>query len=348
MLLLFIAPKEFIPLSFDSGGVTTGPISVPFIVALGLGLASLNVGKKEKEDSFGLVGLCSVGPILVVLLLGVILNLSTDYEVSTVRQYEGALEVIKTYIFSTWIYFEEILKAIIPIVAVYMFFQFKYKITTKLEIKRIIFGMFFTIIGLTVFLLGANVGLMPVGSYIGMYIGASSYKWMLIPLGFLIGFVTVKAEPAVKVLISQIEDITEGAVKKEVISLFLSVGISISVGLAMLRAITGISILYIIVPGYLFAILLTFVTPGLFTSIAFDSGGAASGPMTATFLLPLAIGVSVAVGGNPLTDAFGLVALVAMAPLIMIQILGVMCKIKEKYKDRYRYHTQIVEYDWSE
>ena len=171
---------------------------------------------------------------------------------------------------------------------------------------------------------------------------------MLIPLGFVIGFVTVKAEPAVKVLTSQIEEITEGAIKKNMISIFLSIGVSASVGLAMLRSLTGISILYIIVPGYLVTLLLTLFTPRLFTSIAFDSGGAASGPMTATFLLPISIGASVGVCGNPLTDAFGLVALVAMTPLIMIQILGLVYKVKEKYKDKHRYHTEIVEYDWSD
>lgn len=347
-LILFITPKEFIPLAFDSGGVTTGPVSVPFIVALGLGLASVNSGKKEKDSSFGLVGLCSVGPILVVLLLGIVFDLDSTYEVSIVSQYESAITVIKSYLSSSLVYLEEILMAVIPIVVVYLYFQLRYKITNKVEIKRISSGLVLTTIGLSMFLLGANVGLMPVGSYIGSFIGASSYKWMLIPLGLVIGFVTVKAEPAIKVLTEQIEDITEGTIKKKVIGLFLSIGVAISVALAMFRAITGLSILYIIVPGYLVALLLTIVTPSLFTSIAFDSGGAASGPMTATFLLPLAIGVSVAVNGNPLTDAFGLVALVAMAPLIMIQLLGLIYKVKEKYRDRHRYHTEIVEYDWGD
>lgn len=347
-LILFITPNEFIPLAFDSGGVTTGPISVPFIVALGVGLASVNVSKKEKESSFGLVGLCSVGPILVVLLLGIIFNLNTSYVPSVVKQYESLFEVINVYSTGILSYFIEVLEAIIPILVVYLYFLFKYKITNKKDTRKVFLGMIITIIGLSMFLLGANMGLMPVGSFIGNSISKTAYKWMLIPLGFVIGFVTVKAEPAVKVLTSQIEEITEGAIKKNMISMFLSIGVSASVGLAMLRSLTGISILYIIVPGYLVTLLLTLFTPSLFTSIAFDSGGAASGPMTATFLLPISIGASVGVCGNPLTDAFGLVALVAMTPLIMIQILGLVYKVKEKYKDKHRYHTEIVEYDWSD
>ena len=347
-LILFITPNEFIPLAFDSGGVTTGPISVPFIVALGVGLASVNVSKKEKESSFGLVGLCSVGPILVVLLLGIIFILNTSYVPSVVKQFESLCVVINVYSTGILSYFIEVLEAIIPILVVYLYFLFKYKITNKKDTRKVFLGMIITIIGLSMFLLGANMGLMPVGSFIGNSISKTDYKWMLIPLGFVIGFVTVKAEPAVKVLTSQIEEITEGAIKKNMISIFLSIGVSASVGLAMLRSLTGISILYIIVPGYLVTLLLTLFTPRLFTSIAFDSGGAASGPMTATFLLPISIGASVGVCGNPLTDAFGLVALVAMTPLIMIQILGLVYKVKEKYKDKHRYHTEIVEYDWSD
>ena len=327
-LILFITPNEFIPLAFDSGGVTTGPISVPFIVALGVGLASVNVSKKEKESSFGLVGLCSVGPILVVLLLGIIFNLNTSYVPSVVKQYESLFEVISVYSTGILSYFIEVLEAIIPILVVYLYFLFRYKITNKKDTRKVFLGMIIT--------------------FIGNSISKTAYKWMLIPLGFVIGFVAVKAEPAVKVLTSQIEEITEGAIKKNMISIFLSIGVSASVGLAMLRSLTGISILYIIVPGYLVTLLLTLFTPRLFTSIAFDSGGAASGPMTATFLLPISIGASVGVCGNPLTDAFGLVALVAMTPLIMIQILGLVYKVKEKYNDKHRYHTEIVEYDWSD
>lgn len=346
--LLLITPIEFIPLAFDSGGVTTGPVSAPFILALGLGLASVNIGKKEKENSFGLIALCSAGPILVVLLLGLIFEIDSTSTVDIVKQYESAFEVIKTYLSSSLIYLKEIVLSIGLIVLVYSYFQYRYKITNRFESKKVVFGLIVTILGLSLYLLGANVGLMPIGSYIGRTVGLTIYKWLLIPLGMVIGFISVKAEPAIKLLNSKIEDITEGAIKKNIISTFLSIGAAIAVGLAILRALTGVSILYIIVPGYLLIIILTFIVPTLFTSIAFDSGGVAAGPITATFMLPLTIGASISVGGNPMTDAFGLVALVAMAPLIMIQLLGLIYKLKEKYRDKHRYHTEIVEYDWSD
>ena len=218
--------------------------------------------------------------------------------------------------------------ALLPIVAFFVLFQiFSLKLERN-EVIKILVGMGYTYIGLVVFLTGVNVGFMPMGTFIGEGLGGSSFSWVLIPIGALIGWFIVSAEPAVHVLKQQVEDVTEGAIKGKTMGTALAIGVALSVGLAMLRVISGISIWYILIPGYLFSIVMTFFVPPIFTGIAFDSGGVASGPMTATFLLPLALGACEAVGGNALTDAFGLVAFVAMTPLVTIQLLGLITKIK--------------------
>ena len=215
-----------------------------------------------------------------------------------------------------------------PIIVFFIIFQvFSLKLG-KVTVIQIISGLVYTFVGLVLFLVGVNLGFMPMGAYIGKALGGSSTAWALIPIGALIGWFIVSAEPAVHVLKQQVEDVTEGAVKGKSVGLALSVGVAISVGLAMLRVITGISIWYVIIPGYLFSLVMTLFVPPIFTAIAFDSGGVASGPMTATFLLPLALGACDAAGGNLLTDAFGLVAMVAMTPLVTIQLLGLIGKLK--------------------
>ena len=324
-----LIPNDFVASAFDSGGVTTGPITVPFIMALGVGLASVRGDKSSAEDSFGLVALCSVGPILTVLLLGAFNDTSGIVAGSEpVAQYDSFLAVLFAYLTAFPHYIEEVFMALLPIVAFFVLFQiFSLKLERN-EVIKILVGMGYTYIGLVVFLTGVNVGFMPMGTFIGEGLGGSSFSWVLIPIGALIGWFIVSAEPAVHVLKQQVEDVTEGAIKGKTMGTALAIGVALSVGLAMLRVISGISIWYILIPGYLFSIVMTFFVPPIFTGIAFDSGGVASGPMTATFLLPLALGACEAVGGNALTDAFGLVAFVAMTPLVTIQLLGLITKIK--------------------
>ena len=200
----------------------------------------------------------------------------------------------------------------------------------KKTLLRIGVGLLYTYVGLVLFLTGVNVGFMPAGTYLGETLASLSYRWIIIPVGMLIGYFIVKAEPAVYVLMKQVEELTSGAISGSVLQRSLSIGVAVSIGLAMIRVLSGISILYLIIPGYALALGLSFVVPDIFTAIAFDSGGVASGPMTATFLLPLATGACLAVGGNVVTDAFGVVAMVAMTPLIAIQLLGVAFKLREK------------------
>ena len=223
-------------------------------------------------------------------------------------------------------YCKEVAVALLPILAFFILFQI-----TKLRLKRgelikIGVGLVYTYVGLVLFLSGVNVGFMPVGNYIGERIGGMDQNWIIIPIGMVIGYFIVAAEPAVHVLNRQVVTITAGTIPKKALSTSLSIGVSISVGLAMLRVVTGLPIMYLLIPGYLIAGILTFFSPSLFTAIAFDSGGVASGPMTATFLLPLAMGTCSGVGGNVVVDAFGVVAMVAMTPLITIQVLGVYYK----------------------
>ena len=329
-----LIPNDFVAAAFDSGGVTTGPITVPFIMALGVGLASVRGDKNSAEDSFGLVALCSVGPILTVLLLGAFNDTSgVVAEGSELVTYASIPEMLLAYLRAFPHYFKEVALALMPIVIFFVIFQIFFLKLEKITVIQIIVGMVYTYLGLVLFLAGVNIGFMPMGTFIGRTLGETS-MWLLIPIGALIGWFIVSAEPAVHVLKQQVENVTEGAVKGKSVGLALSIGVAASIGLAMLRVITGISIWYIIIPGYLFSLVMTFFVPPIFTAIAFDSGGVASGPMTATFLLPLALGACDAVGGNMLTDAFGLVAFVAMTPLVTIQLLGLVGKFKAVKKNK--------------
>ena len=336
LITLFI-PEKFIPLSFDSGGVTTGPITVPFIMALGIGMASVNDSEDAKNDSFGLIGLCSIGPILSVLFLSLFFNKGdTSY----------VLESSSHNIFEYFlIYGEEILIALLPIIAIFFAFQVLFLKMNKRSLIKICISIIYTFVGLVLFLVGVHYGFMNAGSYIGAKV-ASLNENMLIPLGMIMGCLTILAEPAVYVLNKQVEEISSGLISKRTLTLTLAIGVSIAVGLAMLRIVFDVSILYILVPGYILALTLTFITPKLFVAIAFDSGGVASGPMAATFILPFAIGACLIVGNSVVLDAFGLVSFIALTPLISIQILGVLYQYKlnkELSKDTKREHEKYIE-----
>ncbi len=328
-VLAYLTPDTFIPVSFDSGGVTTGPITVPFIMALGIGMASVRSDKNSSSDSFGLIALCSIGPILSVLLLGVFYSPDEAiYNAKTLAELTTTKAVAREFMIAFPAYLEEVGIAILPIVALFALFQLISRRFHGVGLLKIIAGLLYTYFGLVLFLTGVNVGFMPAGEYIGAQIAGSDFRVLLVPIGMLIGYFIVKAEPAVKVLTKQVEEVSNGFISQKSIEHSLSIGVALSVGLAMLRILTGISIMWFLVPGYAISLVLTFFVPQIFTGIAFDSGGVASGPMTATFLLPLAMGACVAVGGNILTDAFGIVAMVAMTPLLTIQILGLAGRVK--------------------
>lgn len=334
-LTIFI-PAKFIPLSFDSGGVTTGPITVPFIMALGIGIASVNGAEDSKNDSFGLIGLCSVGPIVSVLLLSLFFNNgNTEYIAS-----EENMSLWKYF----GVYSEEVLIALLPIVVFFIVFQILFLKIPKKNLLKIFISIFYTFIGLVIFLVGVNYGFMSVGKYIGEQIASMTNSWLLIPLGMIMGLLTILAEPAVYVLNKQVEEISSGLISKSSLMLSLAIGVSIAVGLAMTRIYFDIPIIYILLPGYAIALILTFFTPKMFTAIAFDSGGVASGPMAATFILPFAIGACGTLGNSIILDAFGLVSFIALTPLISIQILGIRYNYKINKQAKESIYKEVEKY----
>ena len=319
-----------IPLSFDSGGVTTGPITVPFIMALGVGIASTIGGRNANENSFGLIALCSVGPILAVLILSVFANgdmtYSPDYAFSN-----DINHIISTVLHTA----KEVITALGLIIIFFAVLQIVCLKLPRKKLMQIAVGLAYTFVGLVIFLSSVTVGFMPIGYKLGTELGAHPAFFIL--LSFIIGMVVVLAEPAVHVLNKQVEDITEGTVSKTSMMIALSLGVGISIGLCALRIVFGFSLLYYLIPGYLISLGLSFFVPPLYTAIAFDSGGVASGPLTSSFILPFAVGACVAIADGAstvMTDAFGIVAMVAMAPLITIQLLGFRAVLTKKIRER--------------
>ena len=324
-------PSAFVPVAFDSGGVTTGPITVPFILAMGAGVAALRSDKEGASDSFGMVALCSVGPVLAVLLLGIFFKPSgAAVETEAVPLIETSRDVVESFALELPHYAEEVVTALAALVAFFVLFQIVSRRYKKHQITRIVIGFLYTFLGLVVFLTGVNVGFIPVGHLLGSDLASSELKWVLVPLSMLIGYYIVTAEPAVHVLNKQVEDISGGAISAKIMQRGLAVGMSAALGITMVRILLHIPIMYILIPGYAFALILTFFVPRIFTGIAFDSGGVCSGPLTSTFLLPLAMGVTEGSGGDLMREAFGIVSMVAMAPLIVIQAMGLVYGAKLK------------------
>ena len=324
-VLSFFSPDSFTAVAFDSGGVTTGPMTVPFIMALGVGLSAARSDREGASDSFGLVALCSIGPVIMVLLLGIFYSPSdASYIATEIPNISTTQDVIKQFITALPQYAQEVALSILPVAGVFAVYQLSTRSYHRRQLLRMMVGFVYTIFGLILFLTGVNIGFAPVGSLLGSGIAGSSFKWLLLPIGVVIGYYIVKAEPAVQVLNKQVEDLTGGTITHRMMNTALSIGVAGAVALAMIRVLTGINIYWIIIPGYVIALVLSRFVPSVFVGIAFDSGGVASGPMTSTFLLPMAMGACSAIGGNVMTDAFGVVALVAMAPLIAIQIMGLI------------------------
>ena len=334
-LLAFLAPGNFIPVSFDSGGVTTGPITVPFIMSLGLGIASTRSDSNSASDSFGLISLCSIGPILCVLLLGIIYRPeSAASTLNDIPSISTTAHAARYFAGSFPTYLEEVALALLPVAGLFLVFQLLTRRFRRGQLLRIGLGLLYTYVGLVLFLCGVNAGFMPAGQLIGATIASGGQKWLLIPIGMLIGYYIVKAEPAVAVLTKQVEEVSNGSISHRAMGLDLSIGVCVSVGLAMVRVLTGLNIFWLLIPGYAISLGLSFLVPNIFTGIAFDSGGVASGPMTATFLLPFAQGACHALGGNMMVDAFGIVAMVAMTPLVTIQVMGLLSIVRHKLARR--------------
>lgn len=351
VLSIFVSP-QFWAVSFDAGGVTTGPMTVPFIMSLGVGIASIRSDGKGKDDSFGLVALSSVGPIITVLTLGIVFRIGgLDYPYEVLDPVQNTYGVLFLYLKGFSDHALEVLVALTPILVFFLIFQLITRSFRRKQMVRIFIGFGYAFLGLALFLTGANVGFMPVGRAIGEGLASLWNGWLLIPVGMIIGYFVVAAEPAVHVLNKQVERTSAGAITAKSMKRGLCAGVCISLGLAMLRILTGINIMYILVPGYLVALILTFFTPPMFTGIAFDSGGVASGAMVSSFVLPMAVGATYTLsGGNTaliMTQAFGCVAFVALTPLISIQILGIVYERKTRRikRDFLSVEDRILEYE---
>ena len=330
-ILAALSDPDFLSVAFDSGGVTTGPMTVPFIMALGVGVASIRSDEKAKSDSFGLVALCSIGPILAVLLLGFLYPENTASASETVvNSFENTLTVGYSYLEELPAMMGEVAIALLPICVFFLLFQIFSLHLRKLPLLRILIGVGYTYVGLVLFLTGVNVGFSSLGYVLGGVIVEEGLGLLMIPLATLMGWFIINAEPAVHVLNKQVEELSAGAISSKAMGMSLSIAVAAAMGLAMVRVLTGISILWFVLPGYIIALGLSFFVPSIFTAIAFDSGGVASGPLTATFMLPFAMGATTALGGNVMTDAFGLVALVAMMPLIVVQVMGAIYVVKTR------------------
>ena len=331
--LLFQEGKgNLLALSFDSGGVTTGPVTVPFIMALGIGIAQTFGGKKAGESSFGTIALCSAGPIIAVLILSLLSKGTLSYQLADYSMGTLSLSGILHTVLESG---GEVLKSLGLIVGFFILIQiFVLKLPWK-ALARIGIGLIYTLVGLVIFLAAVSIGFMPVGYKLGTQLAGHGTA-ALTGFAFGLGMLTVLAEPAVHVLNSQVENVTGGEITKRQMMVALSIGVGISIAISMLRIIFGFSLLMVLIPGYLISLGLALAVPGIYTSIAFDSGGVASGPLTSSFILPLAIGACVAMNGEEsvLSSAFGVVALVAMTPLITIQILGFKSVVKRSVRRR--------------
>lgn len=326
---LFSLP-EYLAIGFDASGATTGAMTVPFILALAVGVSSLKKnGITSEEDSFGLVGITSIGPILSIVLVGLFLKQNKLSEVA-VNQMSLSSSVLYPFIQKLPIIMSEIMLAILPLLVVFILYKLIVKDLSKRAFIRILKGLIYAYFGLVIFLLGVNAGFMEVGYIIGYKVASLNGQWIIVIVGFILGLVTVLAEPAVHVLTEQIEDITSGYVQKRIINIALSTGVGFAVALSMLRiVIPGIQLWHYLLPGFSAALLMTFFVPNLFVGIAFDSGGVASGPMTATFILAFSQGAASATqSANVLIDGFGMIAMVALTPLIALQIIGFIYKRK--------------------
>ncbi len=334
--LLIVQGKEsFLPLGFDSGGVTTGPITVPFIMALGLGVSTVLGDKRDRESSFGFIALCSIGPILAVMILGLTATGDPTLEMDA-SDYALNLSHAPTMLLHT---LKNVAIAIAPIVIFFFVLQAIFMRSSKRKVKQIIFGIFYTYFGLVIFLTAVEIGFTAIGFKMGYQL-ADAPKWLVTLLSFVLGLTVVLAEPAIHVLNKQVETVTGGAITKRSMLIALSIGVGTSIALSVVRVLVDkpFSVLYYLVPGYILSLGLAFFVPKIYTAIAFDSGGVASGPLTSTFILPFIIGLCFAANGDSsarvLTDAFGLVAMVAMTPLITIQSLGFKAVLSKHLKEK--------------
>ena len=349
LILSVFAPSSFVPLSFDAIGVTTGAMSVPFIMSFGLGICAVRSGKNNQEDGFGLIALASAGPVIAILLVSLFIRTDSTIVSETVGAITTSGQWGGTIISSMLSYLKEVFIVIIPIFVFFLIYNFKYLKLPKTSLIRIFVGLLYCYLGLVLFLTGVASGYLPMADLLGVTISSGEHAWILIPISLIIGAVLIFAEPAVHVLNKQVEDITGGVIRKKTMLIGISIGVSIAMLLVVIRALTGLSFFYILVPLVLTMVILGFYTPNLFMGIAFDSGGAAAGSLSASFILPFIIGICKASGLDGMLHGFGTIGIISILPTIVIQIMGiryqyVLNKSKPKRK-KVRSDIVIVDFD---
>lgn len=354
--LACLVDKSLIPLSFDAGGVATGPLTVPFIMAIGIGISSSRSGEHTDSDSFGLTALCSIGPVITVMIFSLLMDksqLTYTFDMNTVGD-----NLFQTYLYGFGNAAIEGLLSILPIVIFFMIYQAIFIKLPAKTIFKIMIGLLYTYFGLVIFLAAVEVGFLPVGKTIGMELGRNeNAMWMLPLIGFFLGLFTVLVEPAVPILISQVQNVSDGAIKKRPIFIALCTGVASAVCLSMVRICFHIPLIYFLVPGYALAMFLSFFVSDIYTAVAFDAGTVASGVMNTTFILPFAVGACYVLNGAEqnssaiMSDAFGVVAMVTLAPIITMQIIGLDSTIKRRialksarYRIREENDAQIIHF----
>lgn len=334
-ILAFFEPGNFFSFAFDSGGVATGPIVVPFIMSIGLGLAAVRGGSRSVSEGFGMVGVCVIGPIAAMLIFGIAGRYDLAGIEGLVVHEPSGHGVLGDFLHAIPHYVWEVALALLPIIVFFLIFQFFYMHLSRHSLARIGVGLAYTYLGHMIFLTGVSVGFLPAGTYIGAALAGlpAGWNYLLIPVGMVMGSLVVMAEPVVYLLNSRVDELTVGAISKRAMTTMLSLGAAVSMGIAMLRILTGFPLWIVLLAGYSVSIILSFFVPRLFTAIAFDSGGVVSGAMAICFLLPFAKGACMELTGSVesvLTDAFGIIALISMTPVIMIQLLGLVYTVKLK------------------
>ena len=337
--MIIFVPPEFVALSFDASGATTGDVSVPFVLALGIGVSATLSKRKTNDDTFGIIGIASVGPIMTVFLYGIILKATNGGVLPPAGVYDpGSAASFLSILLGN---FSGVALALFPVVIVFLPFQFFLFKLPKKEFATILVGTIPVYIGLLIFLSGIDFGFAFAGKYIGeVFLDPTRqewFKWILLIVGFVLGMAITLSEPAVTVLGDQLEELTNGHIKKMTMRMTLAIGIGIAAVLSIVKIMTQINILWFLAPLYLIALILMKFTSRLFVGLAFDSGGVTGGALTSAFLTPLTLGVAqaVAAGAGPnaqsvLTNGFGIISFISVTPLIAVQTLGIIYDLRLK------------------
>lgn len=351
-VLMIFTPSGYLPVSIDAGAVTTGPISVPFIMAFGMGISAVRSGKPDENDSFGIIALTSVGPLITTQLLCIIAgnNIEASNSIITQTSTGTVSTMLAEFGLEFLINLKEIILVLLPIVIFFFIYNAFFLKYPKSQIIKIIIGLSYAYFGIVIFLTGVLTGFLPVASILGYNIASGEYSWLLFPIAGIIGLLIVMAEPAVHVLNKKVEDITHGIISKKVMMISISIGVSLSLIISILRVIFNIPFIWLIVPLYIITLICSSLCTPIFTAIAFDSGGVASGTMATSFILPFVMGICEAKGLNIMSGAFGTIAFIACLPILTISVLGLIYRIisnyqKQKDKPKMKTPVVIVEFD---